>query len=206
MSPETCPRETCPPPMLSAPLVARMVNCRACQGRGGGSVVACDACACLRRALGRPEAGWQGADALALWTFPCEHPTMPHNVRQAWKPCAICQGAGEVTERRTEAQWGRRDTRNALRSKRALSQSVLLMAGAERALGFSEAHIQRFVLSMLPLCGARGKRTGKPCVKRVVLGKTRCRWHGGLSTGPRTRAGRERIGAARAHQKKGVLQ
>lgn len=189
-----------------APLVPRLVNCRSCKGRGGLAVASCDACARLRLSQGAAQAGWQGADALALWTFPCGHPTMPHNVRHGWKPCATCQGAGEVTQRRTEAQWGRRDTREALSSKRALSQSILLIAGGERALGFSEAHIQRYVLAMLPLCGARGKRTGKPCVKRVVPGMTRCRWHGGLSTGPRTRAGRERIGAARAHQKKGVLQ
>ena len=46
-----------------------------------------------------------------------------------------------------------------------------------------------------PLCGARN-RQGKPCSVRVVLGKRRCRFHGGLSTGPKTEAGRARIAEA----------
>ena len=46
-----------------------------------------------------------------------------------------------------------------------------------------------------PLCGARNRR-GKPCAVRVEPGKRRCRFHGGLSTGPKTAAGRERIAEA----------
>jgi hypothetical protein len=36
-----------------------------------------------------------------------------------------------------------------------------------------------------PRCGARNRR-GCPCAVRVEPGKKRCRFHGGLSTGPRT--------------------
>jgi hypothetical protein len=36
-----------------------------------------------------------------------------------------------------------------------------------------------------PKCGARN-RQGEPCAVRVEPGKARCRFHGGLSTGPRT--------------------
>jgi hypothetical protein len=43
-----------------------------------------------------------------------------------------------------------------------------------------------------PVCGARN-RQGKPCAVRVEPGKRRCRFHGGLSTGPRTAEGRARI-------------
>jgi hypothetical protein len=47
-----------------------------------------------------------------------------------------------------------------------------------------------------PRCGAR-TRQGQPCrMAVVVLGKRRCKFHGGLSTGPRTEAGRARIAAA----------
>jgi hypothetical protein len=46
-----------------------------------------------------------------------------------------------------------------------------------------------------PVCGARN-RQGKPCAVRVEPGKARCRFHGGLSTGPKTAAGRARIAAA----------
>lgn len=43
-----------------------------------------------------------------------------------------------------------------------------------------------------PKCGARTKRDGKPCQAKVIPNRTRCKWHGGLSTGPRTPEGRER--------------
>jgi hypothetical protein len=40
-----------------------------------------------------------------------------------------------------------------------------------------------------PLCGAK-TRAGGTCLVRVEFGKARCRFHGGLSTGPKTEAGR----------------
>jgi hypothetical protein len=43
-----------------------------------------------------------------------------------------------------------------------------------------------------PRCGAR-TRAGGSCMVRVEPGKARCRFHGGLSTGPKTAAGRARI-------------
>ena len=46
-----------------------------------------------------------------------------------------------------------------------------------------------------PRCCAK-TRAGAPCIMRVVPGKRRCRFHGGLSTGPRTVEGRARIAAA----------
>ena len=46
-----------------------------------------------------------------------------------------------------------------------------------------------------PLCGAK-TRSGKPCEKFPLAGKIRCRLHGGLSTGPKTEAGRAAIAAA----------
>ena len=46
-----------------------------------------------------------------------------------------------------------------------------------------------------PKCGARN-RQGEPCAVRVEPGKARCRFHGGLSTGPRTIEGRARVAEA----------
>ncbi len=43
-----------------------------------------------------------------------------------------------------------------------------------------------------PRCGAK-TRAGRPCRMRVEFGKARCRLHGGLSTGPKTEAGRARV-------------
>ena len=51
-----------------------------------------------------------------------------------------------------------------------------------------------------PLCGAK-TRSGKPCEKFPLASKRRCRLHGGLSTGPKTEAGRAAIAAA--HYKHG---
>jgi hypothetical protein len=44
----------------------------------------------------------------------------------------------------------------------------------------------------LPLCQAK-TRAGGFCLMRVVPGTCRCRLHGGLSTGPKTEAGKRRI-------------
>lgn len=46
-----------------------------------------------------------------------------------------------------------------------------------------------------PQCGARA-RSGAPCKNKVIPGKRRCKFHGGLSTGPKTEGGRARIAAA----------
>jgi DNA-binding transcriptional regulator YiaG len=44
-------------------------------------------------------------------------------------------------------------------------------------------------------CGAR-TRKGKPCRAKALPGKTRCKFHGGASTGPRTAEGKARIAEA----------
>jgi hypothetical protein len=46
-----------------------------------------------------------------------------------------------------------------------------------------------------PRCCAK-TRAGAPCFMRVVPGKRRCRFHGGMSTGPKTKAGHARIAEA----------
>jgi hypothetical protein len=43
-----------------------------------------------------------------------------------------------------------------------------------------------------PRCGARTRKGGK-CQCKPLPGKRRCKFHGGLSTGAKTEAGRERI-------------
>ncbi len=42
------------------------------------------------------------------------------------------------------------------------------------------------------LCGARC-RDGHPCKRKAIIGRNRCPNHGGLSTGPKTCEGIERI-------------
>jgi hypothetical protein len=50
-------------------------------------------------------------------------------------------------------------------------------------------------------CGAKGKRTGKPCPQLGIFSNGRCRWHGGLSTGPKTNAGKLRSAQNGARRK-----
>src|SRR5579871_6236781 len=49
--------------------------------------------------------------------------------------------------------------------------------------------------STAPRCGAKTRR-GTPCQCPAIANKARCRLHGGLSTGPKTWEGIERIQAA----------
>jgi len=46
-------------------------------------------------------------------------------------------------------------------------------------------------------CSAVSKRTGQQCRAPASRGKTKCRFHGGASTGPKTSEGRERCVAAK---------
>lgn len=45
-------------------------------------------------------------------------------------------------------------------------------------------------------CQAKSKRTGLQCSAPAMAGKVMCKAHGGLSTGPRTEAGKRKIAAA----------
>ena len=44
-------------------------------------------------------------------------------------------------------------------------------------------------------CNALSKRTRQRCQAPAIKGKTKCRFHGGKSTGPKTAEGRARIAA-----------
>jgi len=46
-------------------------------------------------------------------------------------------------------------------------------------------------------CQAMSKRTKQQCAAPASKGKTKCRFHGGASTGPRTEQGRQRCAEAK---------
>ena len=48
-----------------------------------------------------------------------------------------------------------------------------------------------------PRCQAKSKRTKQQCRAPASKGKTKCRFHGGASTGPQTEAGRQRCAEAK---------
>ena len=45
-------------------------------------------------------------------------------------------------------------------------------------------------------CKAQSSRTKAQCKNPALKNKAVCKWHGGLSTGPKTKAGKDRIRAA----------
>lgn len=45
--------------------------------------------------------------------------------------------------------------------------------------------------SLSPICGAKNRR-GEPCGCKALFPNGRCRFHGGLSTGPKTPEGKRR--------------
>jgi hypothetical protein len=61
-------------------------------------------------------------------------------------------------------------------------------------------HLPSAAVTARQRCGARSKRTGKPC-RGAAMPNGRCKVHGGKSTGPRTPEGLER--SRRANWKHG---
>ncbi len=57
-----------------------------------------------------------------------------------------------------------------------------------------KARYKAWKLEQRPTCGAK-TRTGKPCIMKPLL-NGRCRFHGGMSTGAKTKAGRKAISQA----------
>lgn len=49
-------------------------------------------------------------------------------------------------------------------------------------------------------CGGKGRRSGEPCKSRSIYTNGRCKWHGGASTGAKTKEGKV---AALANLKRG---
>lgn len=54
-------------------------------------------------------------------------------------------------------------------------------------------------------CGAKGKRTGKPCPLTSIYANGRCKFHGGMSTGPKSAEGKARA-ALNGNRKAGNAQ
>ncbi|MGH8565660.1 MAG: HGGxSTG domain-containing protein [Gammaproteobacteria bacterium] len=80
---------------------------------------------------------------------------------------------------------------------KALREAIAVL----KAMGL-RVPMHRVFKSELPLCGARC-RDGHPCQAKAAWDASRhaprngrCRIHGGLSTGPRTQEGRDRLSAA----------
>jgi hypothetical protein len=87
-----------------------------------------------------------------------------------------------------------RQKRRQMLDERARAMEQLLARGvAEWELA---RHLPSFDFARFAdlICGAKGKRTGKPCPSKALYANGRCRHHGGLSTGPKTPEGRAKAG------------
>ncbi len=59
------------------------------------------------------------------------------------------------------------------------------------------SHTNVFGAVQTPRCQARSKRSTEQCRKAAMRGKRVCRTHGGMSTGPKTAAGRAKCAKAK---------
>ena len=55
-------------------------------------------------------------------------------------------------------------------------------------------------------CKAQSSRTKQQCTKPALKGKAVCQFHGGLSTGPKTKEGKERVRAAHLKHGKETIE
>ncbi len=79
---------------------------------------------------------------------------------------------------------------------RARGGGVLQLSEWEmRQLAALEARLAQRAARKRLICGAK-TRKGAPCRNLSEPGRHRCKFHGGMSTGPRTQEGRARIAAA----------
>lgn len=78
----------------------------------------------------------------------------------------------------------------ALEHDRAAREERVKVKVQRRATHHAQRH-QAVPAAPKPRCGARRKYDGQPC-QAMALPRGRCKLHGGLSTGPRTEAGRAR--------------
>jgi len=68
--------------------------------------------------------------------------------------------------------------------------AYLALEGAQSSARF---HIrQNRLLEIQRRCGAKIKSAGRPCKMKPLPGRNRCKFHGGLSTGPKTTEGKIR--------------
>lgn len=195
------PPEPAPRPMV---LVARPVPCRHCRGRGALPVVACGWCAYMKRvsenaALPSPALVWHFPEDLHSQdpsgeAFPCGHPFDGWPAERGQAECTKCEGSGDVQDWKTAAAWAKQDAKEARQKKQDASDAAKVLAKYGTAGGYSARKVRQMLRWLRPVCEAHCRQTGKPCPNPVVLGRVRCRQHGGLSTGPKTADGRARIG------------
>ena len=76
--------------------------------------------------------------------------------------------------------------------KRSYSGVLAGLVVSASARGLRRAEQDLKTVAKYQRCGAK-TRKGKPCQCKPEEGRDRCRFHGGLSTGPKTEAGREAI-------------
>lgn len=132
----------------------------------------------------QPLAEWPHVLVEWRWVEPAEYTgDSPHDPRLRWRRVVVTDGHDD-------------DVREALRAlrRRGLYDCPLLGDELEPTPGSTRRGIPPdYAGGDEHLCNARTK-SGRPC-RALALPSGRCRWHGGMSTGPRTEEGKRRSAA-----------
>lgn len=188
-------------------LVPFVTPCHKCASTGALALFSCPACDLHQRlhGLDTPKDAWPAARLSRVRppaslpqpqefprdpaeTYPCGHPLrLTIETPGAWTtPCPRCDGTGRLTALLPPAEAAHREQRREEKQRRARK-----LAQSQYALLTLRLHGARAARDLRPPCEAR-TRQGRPCIAPCVYGRLRCENHG-ISDGPRTAEGRDRI-------------
>ncbi len=117
-----------------------------------------------------------------------------HKAVSYWEGAEALDPYGHAPARIAEALGGEFCDLHARARGGVLSEAEDLGAIAYILEGIPKKLAKRLIAPRVT-CGAK-TRSGAPCRAKSEPGRQRCRFHGGLSTGPKTKKGRERIAQA----------
>ncbi len=119
---------------------------------------------------------------------------LTHKSVQYWERAAALDPFAHAVKRMAEAlRW--RISRLSTRARHGVLPADDRDELSDVALAFLPRNLALRVVYRRVTCGAQ-TRTGAPCGAKSEPGRRRCKLHGGLSTGPRTTEGRQRISEA----------
>ena len=127
-----------------------------------------------------------GRDAVSYWECKASIDLRGWAVRRMLTALGVAPDAGFLHQNARARGWGLSSFREKL---------AKLDADAEVRLALWHDRKRAHEAKRRVVCGAK-TRKGNPCRNKSESGKRRCKFHGGMSTGPKTEEGRARISEA----------
>ena len=118
-----------------------------------------------------------------------------HKAVQYWESQEVLDPSGYATSRLAKALGRRISARRNARARRGVLSARDDFEAFCEILEYMPWRLAKRIISARVTCGAMTRKR-LACRALSEPGKSRCRFHGGLSTGPRTAAGRARIAEA----------